>query len=227
MAGLILIPTQLELSVIAASLPAAALSDWQMELCGFGPIAAASQSATLIERMKPQQVLLIGIAGSFGDLAIGSAATFAQVRCWGIGVGSGAAHRDADAMGFPQWAGFPDGAGFPQWAGFPERVGDSPVGQVIELPTSRSRHVLLTCCSASANQDEAKLKRTAVPAAAAEDMEGYGVALSCRIADVPLTIIRGISNQVGDRNQDHWQIEPALQAAAALAKSEIRPRESA
>jgi len=221
MPGLILIPTPLELSVITASLPSAALSDWDLELCGFGPIAAASRSAALIERMKPEQVLLIGIAGSFGDLAIGSAATFAQVHCWGIGVGSGVAHQGADAMGFPQWAGFPVGAGSPVG------MGDSSIGQVIELPTSRSPHVLLTCCSASANQHEADLKRAAVPAAAAEDMEGFGVALSCRIAEVPLTIIRGISNHVGERNQEHWQIEPALQAAAALATSEIRPRESA
>jgi futalosine hydrolase len=210
MAGLMLVPTPAELAVIEANLPPASLTDWRIELCGFGPIAAASRSAALIERHRPDQVVLLGIAGSFGDaLAIGSAVTFGQVHCWGIGVGSGAVHQSADAMGFPQWN------------------GDRPVGQLIELTTSQSRHVLLTCCAASANDQEANRKRTAIPTATAEDMEGYGVALSCRIADVPLTIIRGISNHVGERNRDHWQVEAALRAAAALATSEICSRDSA
>ena len=55
------------------------------------------------------------------------------------------------------------------------------------------------------------------PEAAAEDMEGFGVAVSCVLADVPLQIIRGISNRAGDRDKRHWDIEGALHAAAALA----------
>ncbi len=54
------------------------------------------------------------------------------------------------------------------------------------------------------------------PKAVAEDMEGYAVALACRLHDVPLTIIRGISNQAGDRNHDGWQVAEALQSAAEL-----------
>ncbi|NBP89418.1 MAG: futalosine hydrolase, partial [Planctomycetia bacterium] len=53
----------------------------------------------------------------------------------------------------------------------------------------------------------------------AEDMEGFAVALACRLAGVPCQIIRGISNRAGDRDKAHWQIEPALRAVAKQAKA--------
>ena len=47
-------------------------------------------------------------------------------------------------------------------------------------------------------------------------MEGFAVALACRLAGVPLLIVRGISNTAGDRDTIRWQIEAALAAAAHL-----------
>ncbi len=44
------------------------------------------------------------------------------------------------------------------------------------------------------------------PDAMAEDMEGFGVALACRFAEVPLSIVRGFSNWVGDRNHSNWKV---------------------
>jgi futalosine hydrolase len=51
----------------------------------------------------------------------------------------------------------------------------------------------------------------------AEDMESFSVALACLACKVPLTIVRGISNQAGDRNKSRWVVAPALKAAADLA----------
>jgi futalosine hydrolase len=51
----------------------------------------------------------------------------------------------------------------------------------------------------------------------AEDMEGFGVALACRLLGVPLAIVRGISNEAGDREHARWQVPAALAAAADLA----------
>jgi futalosine hydrolase len=48
-------------------------------------------------------------------------------------------------------------------------------------------------------------------------MEGFAVAAACRLAGVPLDIVRGISNTAGDRDTSGWQIEAACRAAAALA----------
>lgn len=77
--------------------------------------------------------------------------------------------------------------------------------------------MLLTACAASATADDAALRRHIFPAAVAEDMEGFGVALACRLSGIPLGIVRGISNTAGDRDKARWQIEPALAAAADLA----------
>jgi futalosine hydrolase len=51
----------------------------------------------------------------------------------------------------------------------------------------------------------------------AEDMEGFAVALACRLVGVPLDIVRGISNDAGDRDKVRWQVPQALRAAADLA----------
>jgi futalosine hydrolase len=74
----------------------------------------------------------------------------------------------------------------------------------------------LTVCATSANQAEMQERRQRFPQAVAEDMEGFAVALACRMAGVPLTIIRGISNRVGVRDIQTWRIDEPLGAAGAL-----------
>ena len=75
----------------------------------------------------------------------------------------------------------------------------------------------MTACAASASEADVADRLRLFPAALAEDMEGYGVALACRMASVPLRIVRGISNTAGDRDKRRWRITDALEAAAALA----------
>lgn len=48
-------------------------------------------------------------------------------------------------------------------------------------------------------------------------MEGFGVALACALHGVPLSIVRGFSNAVGERDPSRWKIPLALGAARALA----------
>ena len=52
-------------------------------------------------------------------------------------------------------------------------------------------------------------------------MEGFGVAIACEMAGVPWQIIRGISNQAGQRDQAQWCIDEALRAASFLALKTI------
>ena len=52
---------------------------------------------------------------------------------------------------------------------------------------------------------------------AAEDMEGFAVAMACALNETPLRIVRGISNEVGDREPANWRIPLALGAARELA----------
>ena len=48
-------------------------------------------------------------------------------------------------------------------------------------------------------------------------MEGFAVALACRLRGVPFDIVRGISNVAGDRDKSHWQVAAAVETAGRLA----------
>jgi futalosine hydrolase len=182
---------------------------YALQLCGFGPIAAAARTASLIARYRPERVLLIGIAGSYDvDLVpLGTAVRFERVACDGIGVGSGERFVAASELG---WSQFHGGDAQPE-------IGDLITLDSTYISGVPSAGLLLTCCAASADQREADRRLRSRPTAVAEDMEGFGVALACGLAGVPLQIVRGISNRAGDRDSQAWQIEPALSAAADLA----------
>ena len=182
---------------------------YALQLCGFGPIAAAARTGSLLARYRPERVLLIGIAGSYdvGRIPVGTAVRFDQVACDGIGVGSGDEFVAASELGWPQFHG---GDAQPE-------IGDVITLDSTYVPGVRSAGLLLTACAASANQREVEQRLRLFPKAVAEDMEGFGVAMACTMARVPLQIVRGISNRVGDRDSSLWQIEKALSAAADLA----------
>jgi futalosine hydrolase len=222
---LVLVPTELELRRILdlGGFGAGCTGGTVVELCGFGPIAAAARTAWLLETLRPGRVLLVGIAGAY-DVerdAVGSALEFATVAVDGIGVGEGASFLAPPALGFPQW---PAPSSPPP--GSPQREQASGAARLAhpifdQLPLSASQAagdaLLLTTCAASANAEQAAVRRGRFPSARAEDMEGFAVATACALAGVPLRIVRGISNRAGDRAAERWSIPRALQAARALA----------
>jgi futalosine hydrolase len=205
---LVLVPTDLERRRLAPRLSRHPDGGVEIALCGFGPVVAAARTAGLVAERRPSRVLLAGIAGRIGEsLRIGEAYRFSEVACYGIGAGTGAGFQTAGALGWPQWPG--------------DSADESGIGDVITLgsgtsPADLPAGLLVTACAASATADDVAVRRAAFPAAVAEDMEGYGVALACRLAGVALEIVRGISNTAGDRDKARWQIEPALAAAAEL-----------
>lgn len=208
---LLLIPTELERSRIAPVVVAAACGDAvRIELCGFGPVVAAARTAALIAAHRPPAVVLVGIAGRFTDrLALGQAYAFERVACHGIGAGNGAAFLPAGAMGWSQW---PGDASDPR-----TQIGDCLPATSGRLPTAANAGLLLSACAAAAGDADVQTRLALHPEAAAEDMEGFAVAAACRLAGVPLDIVRGISNTAGDRDASHWQIDSACRAAAELA----------
>jgi len=196
---LVLVPTSYEARLLAPF--------WKGELpplepIGFGPVAAAASASRLLATQRPERVLLLGIAGSY-DLArlpIGAAHTFDEVVLDHLGVGYGRGAQSADELGFAQLE------------------GERPLGNRAALDTrGRGAGLLVTTPVAAAHSAEAARRRARYGNPLAEDMEGFGVAAACHLADVPLTIVRGASNTVGDRDKARWRVRPALEAAAALA----------
>jgi futalosine hydrolase len=202
-----LVPTELELRRIAdlGGIPAGLAL---VELCGFGPVAAAARTAALLSELRPARALLLGIAGAYdpAEHPLGSASEFDVCAIEGLGVGEGRALLAPPALGFPQW---------------PGREGGTPAiydrVALATAPRSGRPRLLLTTCAASADPAQARVRRERFPDAVAEDMEGFAVASACALAGVPLRIVRGISNAVGDRAAAHWRIPSALAAARAQA----------
>ncbi len=201
---LLLFPTQLETRCAQTLIEQAESAGW-VALCGFGPVVAAARTAHLLTSLKPSSVMLVGIAGSLdAQLKIGCAYEFSEVACYGIGAGSGSQHQTVAELGWSQW---------PKEPTIVEKldltVRDGAVG-------GKVRQLLSVCAAAGCRQDVSD-RRQKFPAALAEDMEGFAVACACRLANVPLTIVRGISNVAGDRDHRHWKISEAMQAAECLA----------
>jgi futalosine hydrolase len=213
MPPLVLVPTELERGHIAPLLTAACGLANHPELCGFGPIVAAARTARLIADLRPDRVLLVGIAGRYADrLEIGRAYTFERVACHGVGAGSGVGFVPAEWLGWRQWP--------PAAAAATPAIGDvlpCTSGPPVEPDGAARADLLLSACAAAADADDVRSRLRLHPEAVAEDMEGFAVAAACRLAGVPLDIVRGISNTAGDRDPSGWRIEAACRAAAGLA----------
>jgi len=207
---LILVPTEYERQIVGPLLAAGQGVSDRVALCGFGPVAAAARTCQLLSQTPASRVILVGIAGRLDErLTVGSASRFDQVACHGIGVGSGAEFVAAGGLGWPQWPGDPPEAG--------HEIGDVLPCTTKTVPTAGRSEVLLTSCAAAASDDDVRQRRRLHPEATAEDMEGFGVALACRLCKTPVDIVRGISNTAGDRDKSRWRVSAALEAAAAIA----------
>ena len=149
-----------------------------------------------------------GIAGAYdgSSYPAGMALEFDEVAIDGIGVGEGERLVGPEALGFPQWPGL-------------ARAHAHPILVPLPLATDRPRstpRLLLTTCAASAHGAQASCRRRRFPTAIAEDMEGFAVATAYALDNVPLRIVRGISNLAGDRAPENWRLPAAFAAARAV-----------
>lgn len=210
---LVLIPTDFELQELQPLLAeSVARVDGVMLTCGFGPVVAGIRTTQLLALYKPRAVVLVGIAGALGpQLPIGTATTFSRIACYGIGAGSGLSFETASELGWPQWTD-------PE---FGQSFGDVIEPAIESDPEDPAGSMLLTVCAASGCTEDVAHRLRKFPHAVAEDMEAFSVALACRMARVPLTVIRGISNMAGNRDKANWNVTGALEAAAELAALRI------
>ena len=98
--------------------------------------------------------------------------------------------------------------GFHQWPGDAQ---SSPLDERIPLtiPHGDDEVGLLTVCAASPDWVHAQ-RRAQQSGAVLEDMEAFSVAAACALMEVPLVVVRGVSNMAGDRDHTHWSITDAM-----------------
>lgn len=220
---LILVPTEVERRRLADQggfAQAGALE----ALCGFGPIAASARTSQLLARLSPARVVLVGIAGTYDAalLPVGSAVEFDAVAIEGIGAGEGRGLAGPLALGFPQWPGGAESEPIHDRIVLSSGISADP-GALRDRTRSA---LLLTTCAASDSAHQAGVRRERFPEALAEDMEGFAVAFACALHGVPVHVVRGISNVVGDRDPTHWRIPAALAAARLVALDVLARRRS-
>ncbi|RYD03628.1 hypothetical protein N752_18820 [Desulforamulus aquiferis] len=81
---------------------------------------------------------------------------------------------------------------------------------------------VLTISTVTGTAERARELADRVPGAAAEAMEGYGVALAAQDRGVEVLELRAISNLVGPRDRSAWRIKEALEALEAATSILVR-----
>jgi futalosine hydrolase len=181
-----------------------------VEPVGVGPAAAAAGTARLLTLAEAtgdpyRAVLSAGIAGGFPHRAeIGATVLATRSIAPDLGaetpdgflsieeLGIGTSVLEADTTLLKTLC-----------AALPAAV----VGDVLTLTT-------VTGTAATAARLAARF-----PAAAAEAMEGYGVASAATQAGVPFAELRTISNMIGPRDRASWRLPEALAALTKAAAS--------
>ncbi|GEM47470.1 futalosine hydrolase [Deinococcus cellulosilyticus] len=175
----------------------------EVAISGIGAVNAALTTLQVAGSSRPDLIINAGIAGAFpgqglqiGDVALSNTITSASL---------GAEDRDGGFLNL-QKLGFPLHGDLhnrlPAWEGATDlarRLG-LKAGEMLTLETVTGTQQTLD-----------KLQHL-YPAALTEGMEGAGVALAGLRLEVPVLEVRGISNMVGPRDRESWNIPLALKA---------------
>lgn len=170
---------------------------------GVGPAAAAVSTALeLAASPSYELVISAGIGGGFSGAAeLGTLVLADIVIAADLGAETAEGFIPLDELGFGS-------ASLPVSEAWRERL--QGVIQQSGLPL----HIgpVLTVSTVTGTAETAELRARRVQGAAAEAMEGYGVAQAAAKLGVPFLELRSISNAVGPRDRAAWRIGDAMQA---------------
>lgn len=163
------------------------IEDGGVVVCGFGLVESAVGAARAFAEQAPAEAVLIGAAGTYRPDDAPVGSVVVASSVRCEGIGVG--EQSAAELGWTEL--------------------DS-----IELNGGGGQ--LLSVAAASEDEERAAGRARRHPAAVAEEMEGFAVALAAQAFGVRLTVVRGISNVAGERDQGRWRLREALSAARAV-----------
>ncbi len=179
---------------------------------GVGPAAAAAGAAAAltaaaVARTPYDLAVSAGIGGGFTTErpATGQPATPARLGSIVIADAIVAADLGAET---------PDGFAAVTDLGFGtvEHLPPAPLVAAVAEATDAVRGTVLTVSTVTGSAERAAELLRRHPLAAAEAMEGFGVAEAAAAQSVPALELRAISNAVGPRDRAAWRIREALEA---------------
>ncbi|MDF2723785.1 MAG: futalosine hydrolase [Paenibacillus sp.] len=178
---------------------------FDVQLAGVGPAAAAAHTALALSRAEYGLVISAGIAGGFaGRAEVGALVVASEIVCADLGVETGEGFASVDELGFGSSRIAVDG-----------RLADDLTARLSAAGLPVSSGPIVTVSTATGTAATAATLAERVPGAAAEGMEGFGVAAAARACGVPVLELRAVSNAVGPRDRASWRIKEALDMLAA------------
>ncbi|MEU4350175.1 futalosine hydrolase [Streptomyces sp. NPDC023838] len=164
---------------------------------GVGPAAAAAATATALARGPYDLVVSAGIGGGFPSVApVGSLVVASRIVAADLGADTPDGYMDVEALGFGRCAHLP-----------PRRL-----ARALADTTGAAYGPVLTVSTVTGTAARAAELAARHPGAAAEAMEGFGVAEAAAQQGVPVLEVRAVSNAVGPRDRSAWRIGDALGA---------------
>lgn len=182
---------------------------------GIGPVNAALALAHLLGRLpEPLGTLNFGVAGTFDPAALPLGQTvLVREEIWpeqGLVTGQG-----VDPRGIGLALGELDGS--PVW----DRLSLDPLGHArrmnLDLP-DMPQAVSLSVAGVTGTAGRADALRCAY-GTDIENMEGFALAWTCARLGAPFVQVRTVSNLVGSRRPEHWDLQGALSSLGAAARS--------
>ncbi|WP_432140044.1 futalosine hydrolase [Streptomyces sp. bgisy154] len=168
---------------------------------GVGPAAAAAATGAALALAAAREapydlVISAGIAGGFAPVAaMGSVVVADRVIAADLGCETPDGFLPVDRLGF----------------GTSEHTCPPHLAAAVARALGAVHAPVLTVSTATGTEDRARTLRRH-HAAAAEAMEGFGVAEAAAAHGIPMLEVRTVSNPVGPRDRAAWRIPDALAA---------------
>jgi futalosine hydrolase len=172
-----------------------------VEAVGVGPAAAAAGTARLLATGSYRAVISAGIAGGFaGRAPVGATVIGSRSIAADLGAESPGGFLPVEELGF----------------GLSVLPADPLLlkGLAAALPTAIVGDVL-TLATVTGTAATATALQRRFPHAAAEAMEGFGVAVAA--AGLPFAELRTISNPIGPRDRASWRLREAFAALSTAS----------
>ncbi|MGB9711720.1 MAG: futalosine hydrolase [Dissulfurimicrobium sp.] len=212
---LLITPTRLELYALSSVVEFSKVVERNRLphiVSGIGPGATAMTLTMIMERQRPEIVILVGIGGCYKDTGVGledvclaESEIYGDLgRCTPKGVEPIEIGNERIPMMFPlkdRWTRFLK----PDFFKILDGIGIKAIPMVT-----------VSCASADFER-AARLKHRFK--AAVENMEGAAAAQVCSLYYAPLIELRGISNYAGDPDKARWTTEGALKKTATVLVS--------
>ncbi|MFE4712212.1 futalosine hydrolase [Bacillus sp. FJAT-27264] len=182
-------------------------SRFHVVAAGAGTAAAAAGTAAALAAGSYGCVINAGIGGGFPGVApVGSLVIASEMIAADLGAETPEGFRSAAELGFGSVT-------VPGDSGTVEAVTAALTAAGLAVSTGP----VLTVSTATGTAETAAALAARHPGAAAEAMEGHGVAVAAHALGLPVLELRAISNPVGPRDRAAWAIGEAMDALAAAA----------